>query len=324
MVKVISFFDLLQMDIPPIEYLVKPIIPKKGLVICAGPPDSGKTNFLMFVAQNGCEGKDVFEFEVKKEFKTLWIDEENREEGMYDKIKRIKNGLGTDDEALKKNLIMICEGFQLLKENWKVKLRQIINEHRPDLVVIDSIAKVFPLSERDEKDVRRIFTQLNPLIIEFGVTFVLIHHTRKGDSRRTILSLEDIAGSREFGAMPDSGIIVQKIDEDTFLLKHDKHRHRKKHPMINFKFEGDDEKLILIYDGQLQDKFRKMEEEIAGKIKEWCFQNPQDEYETKEIKKAMKELRYKETNIFNALKKLVEDKFFIKLELGKYTIAEGD
>ena len=208
MTDIISYSDLLKMDIPPVDYLVDGIIPKASLVFCFGAPGSFKTNFLLYASMLGCDNQNIFDFKVKRKFKTLWIDEENRDIGMKDKISKISNGITWNDiKNRDDNLVVISRGFQLISPGSIIWLGETIDQYKPDMVVIDSIAKVFPLNERDEKDVRMIYSQLSMLIKKYGITIVLIHHSRKKNFQQSSRDMEDIAGSREFAAMADSMIL---------------------------------------------------------------------------------------------------------------------
>ena len=245
----ISFKELYNKDLPPIEYLVDGIIPKASLNYVFGPPGSFKTNFLMYLTLCGITGNNIFDFHVEKPFTTLWIDEENRDIGMKDKVVRLVTGMGLDPEVLKKNNLMISNNLNILSPQDMANLEIVISQTKPDLIVIDSIAKVFPLSERDETDVKKIFTILKPLIVKYGVTIVFIHHARKMNHQQKGYGMEDIAGTREFAAQCDSLLCVEPIKRDTYKLSQYKNRHRDKIEPIIFSVNGDDNKLELEYLG---------------------------------------------------------------------------
>jgi len=317
---ILSYSELLNKELPKIQYLVDKIIPQAGLVIVCGAPGSFKTNFLLYTSMLGCDGQNIFEFEVEDKFNTLWIDEENREIGMKDKISNIKNGIEFNDiESLDNNKLLISTDFYLQGASLK-KLDELLEKYKFDMVVIDSIAKVYPLSERDEREVRLIFTYLNPLIKKYGTTFVLIHHTRKKNFSQKSTNLEDLAGSREFGAMADSIIVIDGVSSNTYLLKQVKSRYSIKCPAINFKVSGDGGIMNIEYDGTVADKYKRMSETISIEIRKWVFNNPKKDYSTNQIVDPMKELGYKRSNILKALKSLVDDEGFFNHQYNKYEV----
>ena len=126
-----TYKHLLETDIPPIEYLVGEIIPRGGLVFVVGPPASFKTNFLLYVSILGAEGKNIFDFEVKQPFRTLWIDEENREIGMKDKINKIRNGIEVESfDNSDYNYLTISQNFQLMNPQNIAQLKERITKFR--------------------------------------------------------------------------------------------------------------------------------------------------------------------------------------------------
>lgn len=298
--------DLRKKDIPKIEYLVEGLIPTNGLVYCFGCSGCSKTNLLLYAVMCSAIGKKVLEFETKK-FKTLWLDEENREPGMKDKIDKLANGLGITDDVLNEYIeILISDGFNILDKASINNLKKEIEEFKPQLVVIDSIAKVFPLDERNEKDVRKIYTVLRPLIEEFGVTFVLIHHARKKNFMQFSRDMEDMSGSREFGAMADSVILFDEIKEGTFLLKQVKNRYASKTYSVNFEVIGDNEEINVVYTGKAIDKYLDKTNKCKEDILKWMVDKEICEFKRKEALEVMQELGHKASAIDSALKSLRE------------------
>ena len=309
----------MEKDIPKIEYLVEGIIPRNGLLYCFGPAGSMKTNFLLYTAMCGIKGKRVLDFKTKK-FKTLWIDEENREIGMKDKISKISKGLGIGIEKLKEFQLLISNGFNILSPKGIDSLKIEIEEFKPDLVVVDSVAKVFPLSERDEKDVRRIYTVLRPIIEEFNVSFVLIHHSRKKNFMQFSQDLEDMSGSREFGAMADSVIYLGNTKNNEFIMKQVKNRYDGKTYAENFEVSGDEEEMHIIYTGKVRDKYLDKMSACKADILKWTVDKDIKEFQRKEAIEVMKEMGHKTSSVDSALKSLKGNE--CECDYGIYKIKE--
>jgi RecA-family ATPase len=326
--KGIPFKDLYYQDLPPIEFLVDNLIVKKGLAYVYGPSASFKTNFLLYIALLGYVGKDIFNFKVSKPFTTLWIDEENGLIGMKDKLMKISKGAGIDiNEFGNENLFFIFQNFKILSTAFLIKLDRAIAKFKPDMIVIDSIAKVFDGDERNEKDVARIFDVVKPLINKYGVSIIFIHHARKIDKKYGASGLDDISGSREFGAMADTTIYIQSFGQNKFLLKQTKNRYGVLTEDINFEVDGDDEQINVTYLGTRKENVEKAKykkEKIKPILLKWITDNPQKSYRTKEIVDAMKKENFKDTNIRDAIKLLVKKDKVLKFKsFGEYEFVGG-
>jgi len=298
---------LREKDLPKISYLVEGIIPKNGLVYCFGSAGSFKTNFLMYTAMCSALGENSLDFKTEK-FRTLWLDEENREIGMRDKVDKIANGLEIDNKILDDHIeILISDGFNILKSDSLIRLEEAIKEFKPQLVVIDSIAKVFPLSERDEKDVRRIYGVLRPMIEKHNVTFVLIHHARKKNIMQNGRDMEDISGSREFASMADSIILLESMKAGVFMLKQVKNRYNSKTYAVNFEVSGDDEAIYVNFTGMVKDKYLDRMNKCKEELVKWAESKGIKEFKRKEALDAMLEVGHKQSNIDAALKSLKEN-----------------
>ena len=313
-----NFRKLLKSNIPPVEFLVEKFVVKAGLTYLFGPPGAFKSNFMLYMSLNAIQGKNLFNFNIKHPIKILWIDEENRDRGMKDKITKLTKNMeinGVNDNNL---LIFYSNNFNILEKEDLKSLEQYISKGSYDLVVIDSIAKVFPLDERHEKDVAKIYKALEPLMNQ-GTSFVLIHHARKAGQGQTYRTMEDISGSREFAAMADNMIYMQAIyNTNQFLVKNFKPRHHKPFEDFTFSVEGENE-LIVEYVGL---KGEELIKQISAEIIQYTKENQKDQYTTRDFQDNMQEKGFKETNIYNALNLLVNGKYLVKPKQGIYEVKK--
>lgn len=316
----ITYKGLLEKDIPPIEYLVDKIIPKAMFLYMYGPPGSFKTNFLLYVSLLGLKGQDVFNYEVKAPFKTLWIDEENRDIGMKEKLRKFQSTVKVSEEDLAKNNFIICQGINILSEVDLKNIEKIIEKEKPNLLVIDSIAKVFRADERDEGHVKFIFQKLNPIIVKHGVTIILIHHTRKKQQGQSHYSMEDLSGSREFGAHADGMLCLEAYRRNEFKLQQTKNRYGELMEPINFEIESDEDSIGIHYIGLASENIEKHKKStvcshlITGYMEDGCI------YSYKDIEKIIGRT-YKKTTIYEALKILLEKGIIEKPRKDAYVLV---
>jgi len=327
----LSFNEIEALDIEPVEYLVEPIIPRAGLTYVYGSPGSCKTSFLMYLTLLGSVGRSVFKYKVPRPFTTLWIDEETGDIGLKEKLTLIRRGLpiglekdkgeiafdGTRWRAFFPSPLHPKEHFVLNKEMCAGWLEQMINHHHPDLIVIDSIAKVFPYDEKDKSEVAKIHTYLKPLMTKYRVAFVIVHHPRKLSQGQYYRGQEDIRGSAEFEAQADSMVLLEETEPpSTFMIRHTKARYSKKTGPITFKLTEGEGMLLFEYEGEYRDERVTKQGHAAAVIRRV--------YSDKEFKRedaidTLVEQGHKKNDIVNALKKMVMEKELNNEKRGFYT-----
>lgn len=321
----ISAQTLFNKELPKIEYLVDKLIIKRGLTYFVGPPASFKTGLLLLSSILGATKTNVLGFKVDKPFRTLFIDEENGQIGTKDKLVKLLNGAGIDIKELSDNKLFfsIISGFQITQP-YIDKLIDVIKQYKPDLIVIDNIARCMVGNERDEQDVTKILGLLKPLIETYEISIVIIHHTRKNNDN----NLESISGSRDFGAQCDNAFLLQQCgkrnDIKTFLLKQVKCKHNVEIDSINFNVYGNDNTLHVEYLGTAKDNMKSIVQKIRYDLVEWLVRNKRKEYKTKELTGAMISLGYKDSSIRTAIDELVRENMLVNPKYGFYSVAKGD
>jgi len=316
----ISAKQLYEKEIPPPEFLVKNVIEKGELIYVVGPPASFKTGWTMYLAICGAYSKKTLEFDIDKPFTTLFIDEENGLRKTKERFIRIFNGMKLNPSFLDSNRIIFSTiaGFTLTPEHI-MTLTELIDKNNPDMIVIDNIARCLIGSERDEKDVSNVMRLLKPLIEAYNVTILIIHHTRKGNPQ----SLEDISGSRDFGAQCDNGFLLRQVKRKgnmkRFLLRQLKIKMSLEMEDINFAVEGSrEEPLTIRYEGLASDVIKNLYQEIVPVIIDWWEAGSKEEYKTSDVVDAMKKKGYKDTSIRKALKFMLDMGTIEKDKFGVY------
>jgi AAA domain len=60
------------------------------------------------------------------------------------------------------------------------RLRLLLEERKPDLLIADPLAEVHGADENDNTALRQIVAEFRALAVEFNIAIILVHHTRKG------------------------------------------------------------------------------------------------------------------------------------------------
>lgn len=303
----ISAKQLYDKKLPKIEYLVDKLIIDHGITYIVGPAASFKTSLLMDIAIHGATRSDILGFKINKPFKTLFIDEENGEISTKDSLVKILNGSNIDIKELEPNKLMFAtiSGFLIIDKHIEV-LKELIKKYQPDLIIIDNIARCFHGDERNEEDVSKILALLKPITEEFGTAFVIIHHTRKGDAK----TLEDISGSRDFGAQCDNAFLLKQCNKKnsikTFMIKQLKSKHGLEMDTINFSVEGNDTTLNVKFAGIASENIKSEVDKIELSIMNWIIEDPSnlERHKTGNIIEYSKTLGHKKTSTTKAIANL--------------------
>lgn len=316
----ISADELLTIEYEPIKYIVQDIIPEGGLVYVCGSSGSFKTFFLIYTALSCLKGSKILnEFETKK-CRVLYIDEENRERRMKERILHLSNGLNMDLEELCDFKLWICENFKLGDPENLEQVKKEIEDFNPELIIVDSISKVFRGEENNVNHVKLIYDWIKPTIIKNEVTWVFIHHTRKksGTTKK-----DDMAGSREFSAMADCVLTLDKTGRNEFMLKQVKNRDDKDISAVKFLVntsysEGKKTAVNLVNLGKVKEECKDNALMCVDAIEKWIKDSNINNFEVNTLKKHLEPLGWKNNNIFNALKMMITMNKIKKIKRGVY------
>jgi RecA-family ATPase len=321
--KVITGVELAEMPIPDVSYLVNGIIPNASLIDVYGPPGSFKTNLTLYIAMKCADGKNVFDFAVKKPYRILWIDEENRDRGMKDKFNKIANGIEFQHKDWKKNFFFtISVGYEIVDNSWTQWLTETVKKHKIDIVVLDSISKAFVLDERNEKEVKRIYTHFGYVIKNTGCSIIAIAHTRKLNQNQFSRGMEDLSGSREFAAMSDSMLLLEEVGHCKYKMTQTKNRYEEKCEKISFSVSNTPTSINVEYGGLSKDFIKKKFEVFGEKIMVWLIAEGRDTVMTKEVERFTKECGYTRDAMFKALEWLVEKNKLAHTVEGEYNVRK--
>jgi hypothetical protein len=184
------------------EWVWKGYLPKGGITLLSALWKAGKTTLLAHLLR-ACATDGLFLGQEIKAARVLYVSEEGERHWV-----RRRDDLGLSDYA----------GFYLQPFSTKpnvadwlsfvATLKRDIQEHQFDLVVFDTLAKLWPV--REENDPVEVDSALMPLweLTSLGAGVLLIHHLRKSGST-------EFSGSRGSGALsafPDILVELTRFD----------------------------------------------------------------------------------------------------------------
>jgi len=304
---------LYKKKVEPIKNLVEELLPESSIIFLGGKSGTFKTGYALHLAICGAIGQDVFgEFPVTRKFRTLFIDEENglgRTKIKFDRM--LDNELY--DEPDRKNIRFSIFSKVLLTQPWVDAIEKVIEKYDIDLVIIDNIARCFVGSERDEENVKKLHRLLKPICEKTKVSFIIIHHTKKKDHRfDSSISLEDLSGSRDFGAQCDEAYIIdryrtiQKDKKTIFKLYQVKAKDGFPVKSFNFNVIGDITTTLSVeFAGYIEDNIKASQHNKLRDIKdiiiEYMQSNPKETYKTKELIEVVQAGGFSEDDARNAI-----------------------
>ena len=100
-----------------------------------------------------------------------------------------------------------------------------VEELKPDVVIIDPLYKIVTGNLLTVLDMQKLVDALDILIGKFGVSVILISHTRKGMMDMGEWGSDDLIGSFVFSAWADTIIKVERRGGDRLGVKFDVVRH---------------------------------------------------------------------------------------------------
>jgi hypothetical protein len=199
-------------DIPPVEWLVEPLIAKKNFCMFFGKEGQGKTYSLLDLMVCLSQGLSWLDMKTKK-CNVLLIDEEDGVDRTNRRLRRIRLGREVDiDESLQ---YFSFFGFHFDNFEDTALLEGYILEKNIEFVVIDPFAHVMVGDENSKQDVQLVGTNLKGIVERTGCTIVIIHHENKTGGYR---------GSTYLAGVVDINIQVSNNDKGLVTLDVRKNR----------------------------------------------------------------------------------------------------
>jgi hypothetical protein len=188
-----------------VEYVLEPFIIKSGFVLVMGPPKSGKTWFVAWLAA---------EVAARRVGRVHIVEEEGSREVLRD---RLKPFLGSDPRVHNDMLrISFRRRVCLDQPGWVERLAT--DCQGAALIVLDPFIALHALDENDQSQIGRVLANIQDLISRTGAAVVLVHHTRKGaswnKSNAEASSSADARGSGALIGSVDSVIVVRSVPDE--------------------------------------------------------------------------------------------------------------
>lgn len=196
-----SAVELLDKEIPPIEWLLEPYIERGSVVAVVAPPNLGKTLLAMWIMTQV----------ILAGGRVAFIEEEGGERGFQKRLSRALRAAGATREqaanvsySFKPRVSLVSPGDVTAMCDELVGF---------DLIIIDSLARCMPgVEENSSKEIGQVVASLDLLRTQTGAAVLTIHHTAKANWKPgQVPSLGDSRGSSALEAGVDTVISLAPV-----------------------------------------------------------------------------------------------------------------
>ena len=298
------------------EWLVENLIPAKSMGLLFGERAGKKSLNALYLAYMLATGQPVYKkFKVTKRCRVLYVDLENDAQWIFDRRRLMKKSYGWEESP---DISFITEDVLTLDADEEA-FEKVISDLKPDFVIIDTWRRFTIAKENEAEKVSAFFSKIRFLILNYGCTFLFIHHKRKGmQGVRVDDLMDEVRGSGDFTAAMHFVFGQQKIkgSDDLIKIHHGKNRYGKEEHDFIVKVQFDDTGLNLTYQGEAEDQLMS-EQLCANELIKILTDNMQNNFTTREAKEFMK-AKHSPPVVDRALSLLVENKKISRESRGHY------
>lgn len=201
---------LIDADFPPVRWIVKGLLPE-GLAFLGGSPKRGKSWVAIQLAVDIIAGRHTFGTTLPG--KVIYLALEDSPRRMKDRIMAM--GAPRSDD------LIVLHSFPKLDDGGTNKLLDLIGEHQPSLVVIDTLARVLSrkVDPNSSIDITDILGPIQANALRTHTAVLVNDHHRKPSDNPTDM-IDDLAGSTAKAAVADVVMgLYRKFNDPNAILK---------------------------------------------------------------------------------------------------------
>jgi KaiC/GvpD/RAD55 family RecA-like ATPase len=248
---VVTLATLISGDEIPIIWTVDQLLAHESVGILAGPAGYGKSWMLIDLAVEIARGGLWMNKFITTQGKVVYIDEESSRALLQRRLNKLLRGKNLPKESLEVHFV-IGQSFCLSDEASVNKLRELLKEISPSLVIIDSLIRVHRAEENSAKEMAKVFAVVKTLVRDFKCSFLIADHQRK--MTQFVEGQNLLRGSTEKSAFTDSLFTLKKKDE-CLIVEHSKSRFVEAVPSFLVKIQDpSDDSTQVIYIGEAEQK----------------------------------------------------------------------
>lgn len=232
-----------------VDWMLEGLMPEGGMGLITGYPGVGKTQLVIQIGAHLALGKSEFLRWKNKSGrkKVLFLSLEMGPNGLHTIWQKIMDGYDGDRQLLDRNFKVypIGEPVPLDSEPGQRFLSDLMDEWKPDVLILDSLQKIISKEATDESSAKALMQYLSTLKARYGCSILIVHHNRKrpNDTQKSkhVVSLSDVFGSVYLTTDVDFVLSLDKRDRGTVDVK-----------LLKNRFGPDDAHFVASRDENLQ------------------------------------------------------------------------
>ena len=188
--------------------------------------------------------------------RVLYIDEESSQSLVKKRLHKLLRAKNTSKESLE-IFFLIGQGLCFDDKASVERLRELIENLRPRLIIVDSLIRVHRSEENSAKEMSKVFDIIKKIVREYRCTFLFADHQRKlnqfGGGQDQLLR-----GSTEKMAFVDT-VLSLKRKNNLLIVEHSKSRFDEAVPsfIIEIKDPIPDESTQVTYVGEAEGRLQE-------------------------------------------------------------------
>lgn len=169
---------------PPREWFVKDLIPLKTTTMLSGDGGTGKSLIALQLAACGAAGKPWLGQPMLRQ-ETLYIGAEDERDEIWRRLENINAAIGCTPKDLAllslrslagEDALLAIDGTVLNPSALYSEIDQYAAQTAPKLIVLDTLADLYPANENDRAKVRQFVQFLNRLALKRECAVLLLSH----------------------------------------------------------------------------------------------------------------------------------------------------
>jgi AAA domain/Domain of unknown function (DUF3854) len=223
--------ELLRKDYPDLPAIVSGgVLPKQGLAVLGGPPKVGKSSAALNLVLRRTFGADWLGFATATG-RSLILQAEISERELQSRVRLMLQDLGETLPDERRIFFATHRGLRLDRHDGLQLCRRLVQEARPDLLIIDPMARFYSGDQNSAREVGRLIGALDDLIQAYGVAVLLIHHVAKPSKDEPREGGLRLRGSSALFAAVDSVLLLDKAEGGGFRLAFELRNGKEPEPM---------------------------------------------------------------------------------------------